>query len=253
MANENTRRTPAQVIHGLQDGLECLLELAAMERPVGSRELARKLGQSYTRVNRLLGTLTHMGLADQTANRKYIPGPGLHILAALSLRGSHLLDCSMPYVRKLGEETGMRVALGMRWRTHVCYLYHGLTSAGQMSPAIASHDLYPADQSSIGVMLLSELDDDQILQLFNASGSSVTTTPNAKVLQENVEQARRQGYSVASNKGSVAVPVGSPVIAGLALVTASGKRLTKRESVVLSKKLHQAADAIDKAMARRVG
>jgi len=118
-------KPPAQINQGLRDGIECLLEIAAMERPVGSRELARRLGQDHTRVNRIISTLAYMGLAEQTADRKYIAGPGLLVLAGLSLRGSPLYRCAMPHLEELGVATGYQVALGLRWRTNVSYLYHG--------------------------------------------------------------------------------------------------------------------------------
>jgi len=58
---------PAQPNLSLINGLTCLQELIASPSLVGSRELARRLGLEPTRVNRLLGTLAQLGLAEPSA------------------------------------------------------------------------------------------------------------------------------------------------------------------------------------------
>ncbi len=237
----------------LIDGLECILELCAMERPVGSREMGRELGIEHTRVNRFLSTLESIGLAIQTSDRKYIPGPGLHVLSAMSMRGSHLLDGALPIVRKLGAETGLRVALGVRWRTNVCYLYHGHTEE-QIAPGIASHNLYPVEQSSIGVMLLTELTSEQIQELYAAPGAGVMTAPDMDELLRHVESARQLGYAISSNLRSIAVLVGQRPIAGLALArdVDEGQALTPAEVKQCLPSLQRAAETITRTLARRV-
>ncbi len=197
---------PAQPNLSLQCGIDCLLELASTSDPVGSREMARRLGEEHTRVNRLLGTLAHLGLAEKTPDRKYAPGPGVHLLAAMSLRGSKLLRAALPPIRHLMERTGERIALGVRWRDHVCYLFHGGPDE-PIEAAVAPENLFPAKQSSIGMVLLGEFTGDR--------------------------------YAI-SPTGSLAVPVGDPPIAGLAV---SGK-VSKNRVNTLVKELRATADAI---------
>jgi len=69
------RRGPAQPNHSLKRGLACLQSVVSSERPVGSREVARLLGEKHTQVNRLLGTLASLGLAECTPDWKVLPGP----------------------------------------------------------------------------------------------------------------------------------------------------------------------------------
>lgn len=210
-------KPPAQVNQSLRDGLICLLELASMETPVGSRELGRRLGFEHTRVNRLLGTLAYMGLAEKTSDRKYLPGPGLHVLTALSLRGSRLFRAAMPSLKTAAQRTGLKVALGLRWRTHVAYLFHG-DPTGDISAGIASQHLYPAEHSSIGLVLLAQLPDPEIRRLYQANDSAVTTPQDLEDLLRKVRQARLDGYGLSINHESLAVAVGNPAVAGLALV-----------------------------------
>src|SRR5450432_664771 len=109
---------PAQPNQSLANGIACLQALTAAEDAIGSRELARRLGLEPTLANRLLGTLAELGLAERTPERKYRPGPGIHVLAAQSLRGSGLLQAALPVIRGLLDE-GLAVALGVLWRSDV--------------------------------------------------------------------------------------------------------------------------------------
>ena len=114
---------PAQPNRSLIDGLACLQALAGTSGAVGCRELGRRLGLETTRVNRLLKTLAALGLAAQGQDRKYRPGPGIHVLAAQALFGSGLLRRAIDPLEDL-HRFGLTVALGVLWRDHVAYLYH---------------------------------------------------------------------------------------------------------------------------------
>ena len=70
---------PAQPNQSLIHGLECFQAVVAAGRPVGNRELARLLGADPTRVNRVLKTLAHLQLLERTPQRKYRPGPAVHV------------------------------------------------------------------------------------------------------------------------------------------------------------------------------
>src|SRR5687767_1336816 len=115
---------PAQPNQSLIDGLTVLQALAVAAGPVGGRALARELNLEPTRVNRLLKTLAFLGMAEQTSDRKYFPGPGMHILAARALYGSGLVTRAMPYLEQLVARYDRVVALGVLWRDQVSYLYH---------------------------------------------------------------------------------------------------------------------------------
>lgn len=144
---------PAQPNQSLIDGIVCLQSVVAADGPVGSRELARSLGEEHTRISRLLTTLASIGLLERTPSRKYRPGPGVHVLAAQSLQGSHLLAGAMPHLKPLLGR-GMTVGLGVLWRRQVCFLFH--SRPGQpLEESIGRHQLHPADRSSAGLALLA--------------------------------------------------------------------------------------------------
>lgn len=145
---------PAQPNQSLIDGLACLQNLAAQRGSIGVRELARQLDLEPTRAHRLIRTLAHLGLAEQDADRRYRPGPGIHVLAAQAMFGSGLIRRALGPLSQL-HELGLIVAMGVLWRDHVAYLYHG---EPDMTPqqAIGRVGLHPADRSSIGKVLTAK-------------------------------------------------------------------------------------------------
>ena len=113
----------AQPNKSLIDGITTLQALATSPDPVGSRELARRLDIDPVKVNRLLKTLAYLGIARQTADRKYTAGPGMHVLAAQSLFASGLIRHALPVLENL-RRFGHTVALGVLWQDNVSYLFH---------------------------------------------------------------------------------------------------------------------------------
>lgn len=151
---------PQQPNKSLMDGLLVLQTLTVAAKPIGSRMLATKLGLEPTRVNRLAKTLAGLGFLQQTAGRKYVVGPGVHLLAAQGIHASGLLPAALPELEKL-HRFGFTVSMGVVWRSQVSYLYHwhpGMTFAG----AVGMSEVFPAENSGIGHALLAQLSDEEI-------------------------------------------------------------------------------------------
>ncbi len=144
---------PAQPNQSLMHGIQCLQAISIADGPLGSREVARRLDLEHTKVNRLLGTLAALGFVTRTADRRYVPGPALHVLSAQSLSASGLLQASIPVLRR-GRIPDMIVALGVVWRDEVCYLVHAAPGVDP-GDAIGAHGAYPAAESVIGRCLQS--------------------------------------------------------------------------------------------------
>ncbi len=231
---------PAQPNQSLAGGLACLLQLVSTEEAIGCRQMARELGMAPTRVNRLLGTLAHLGLARRTSDRKYVAGSGINVLAAMTLRRSRLLACAAPHIEALRADTGLGVALGVLWRRHVCYLYHGPRNRPPLA-AVTGGNLFPAEISSIGKVLLAERSAGEVQALYRDRAEDEEPVDVTGLLAE-LKQVRAQGYAVYEGR-SVAVAVGDPAVAGLALM--GGARRLGRGVVA---KLQVAADAIAQDM-----
>jgi DNA-binding IclR family transcriptional regulator len=231
---------PAQPNQSLMNGLECLLAVAAAGRPVGGRELARQLDSEPTRVNRLLKTLAHLQVLERTADGKYRPGPGIHVLAALSLQGSHLVAAALPHARPWWE-AGYAFTLGVLWRQHLCFLLRARPEA-PFEQAVAGHEVVPAPQSSAGLVLLAHQPPEVVRGWAFEQGSRLLD-PVAE-LDGQLARVRAGGYGVrhySDGVASVGVPVGSPPIAALA---ASRPGLTEAEEAGLAARLRDTAGRI---------
>lgn len=236
---------PAQPNNSLILGVECLRLVTGAGGAVGSREVARRLGMTHTRINRLLGTLAFMGLLERDADRRYRPGPALHALAAQSMMASRLLPAALPVLRELGRD-GYTVALGTLWAGKVCYLYHQRYGQSQ-DEAILGHELWPAGQSSIGVALLAAKDEppDEAEPAEVPPGS--TLLPGQEV-GATVAEARARGFAILrfdDDVVSIGVAVGHPPVAGIAV---SRRHLGGEFLEAVATRLHDAAEEIDRRM-----
>ena len=207
---------PAQSNLSLANGLACLQAIVSAGRPLGSREVSRLLGLEHTRVNRLLGTLAALGLASKTPERKYQPGHGIHVLAAQSLRGSGLLAAALPHLRPLLDNY-LALALGVLWRKNVCYLIH-CHPGRPLEEGIGTLAPYPAVKSSIGTVLLAGMSDRAIRATLCAPPDPVSQS-ECRCIFRQIAGVRRDGFSLIRHfdtEATLAVPVGSPAMAGLA-------------------------------------
>jgi DNA-binding IclR family transcriptional regulator len=203
----------SQPNQSLIDGLGCLQFLASARNPVGCRELARRLDLNPMRANRLLKTLAEIGLAQQDAKKKYAIGPGIHALTAQSLFGSSVLKQALPLIKAI-DHPGLTVAIGVLWRGHVTYLYHGSVDEG-LEHGIGRIGLVPCFNSSIGRLLLAYEADSEIERLHSSAESGMTK----QQLLAAIRKIRKQGYAVVGKEPTVglAVPIGMPPAMGIAL------------------------------------
>ena len=156
----------SQPNQSLIDGIRCLQYLVSSDKAVGCRELARQMDMNSTRVNRLLMTMASIGLTIQDEHRRYLPGPGIHALAAQAIRGSSLFAQALPQLEAYAPRD-IVVALGVLWEDQVIYIWHSepgeRTNASQ---ALAGFRMLPAWQSVIGVSLLAAESDEQLRPRF---------------------------------------------------------------------------------------
>ena len=209
---------PAQPNQSLLDGLSLLQALATTGEPIGGRELARQLGWNAMRVNRLLKTLAFSGMARQTPDRRFVAGPAMHVLSVQSLFASGLLRRSIAPVERL-PRAKHPVALGVLWQDQVCYLFHA-SRRQPLTSALGTHGLYPATQSSIGMMLLAGRENAEIDRLF--ADRPTPGYASVATLKRRLAEIRREGSAYVVQRksplqASLAMPIGSPAYAALAL------------------------------------
>jgi|GEM_PF-84168 len=243
----NQAALPAQPNLSLIKGILCLQTMVFEGRPIGTRELARKLNFGHTCVNRLMGTLASIGLAEKNTERKYQAGAGIHVLAAQSLQSSHLLVCALPHIRALMDEK-LIVSLGVLWRKHVCYLFHG-NNQNALENGIGASKPFPVFKSSIGVAILASLDQ-------NAAQRMMFQRPDRlgknemKLLNSCISAAKKNGYASvlhSPSSATIAIAIGQPPIAGLAFAGINLLNIKDKNGYLkrLSGRLSEAAGRIE--------
>lgn len=208
---------PHQPNRSLIDGLGVLQALTASREPVGSRGLARQLGLEPTRTNRLLKTLAHLGLAQQDAERRYAVGPAIHVLAAQSIRASGLVGRAIEPLRAL-ERFRFITAMGVLWRTEVCYIYYA-TPGATVAQSLGSRDPHPATTSGLGLALLAQCDDEEIRRRY--ADQPIAGYPDPHALLARIAEVRRDGYALTTTErsptGTIAIAMGRPAYVALGL------------------------------------
>nr|WP_159465166.1 IclR family transcriptional regulator [Scandinavium goeteborgense] len=191
----------SQPNQSLIDGIRCLQYLVSSGRAIGCRELARLMGINTTRVNRLLMTMASIGLTMQDEQRRYLPGPGIHALAAQAIRGSALFSHALPILERAAPGD-LVVAVGVLWEDQVIYIWHS-EPGSKMSQALAGFHMLPAWQSVIGMSLLADESDESLQQRFSPE--------QWQQLVPNVQQQREKGHVIwhhSDGEVSMAQPLG---------------------------------------------
>jgi len=192
----------SQPNQSLIDGIRCLQYLVSSGRAIGCRELSRLMGINTTRVNRLLMTMASIGLTQQDAQRRYLPGPGIHALAAQAIRGSALFSQALPLLERYAPKE-IVVAMAVLWEDQVIYIYHSKPGS-QVSQALAGFHMLPAWQSVIGMSLLAAETDEALQKRFTAE--------QWQQLGPHVAQQRELGHVVwhhDDGEVSMAQPLGA--------------------------------------------
>lgn len=192
----------SQPNQSLIDGIRCLQYLVSSGRAIGCRELARLMGINTTRANRLLMTMASIGLTMQDEQRRYLPGPGIHALAAQAIRGSELFSHALPMLERHAPRD-IVVALGVLWEDQIIYIWHSVPGS-QTTQALAGYRMLPAWQSVIGMSLLAAESDEQLKPRF--------TSEQWLNLAPHIEQQRKTGHVIwhhDDGEVSMAQPVGA--------------------------------------------
>ncbi|MCK5844076.1 MAG: hypothetical protein KAG97_05165, partial [Victivallales bacterium] len=185
--------------------------------PISSLDLSRELGIEKTRVNRILKTLSHLGIAYRTSSRKYVSGSGMHVLAAQSLAASGLFRKSARHLEELSK-SGHVTALGVLWRDKVSYLFHHSPGI-PFQEAIGRSILYAASKSSIGMALLACKSNEEIIEIYGCE-RNIDGFESVDELLNRIREVRESGFAALSEFSghhSVAVKIGTPAFAAIAL------------------------------------
>lgn len=193
-----------------------ILCLFSPDRPaLNVTDVSRILGVSKSTVHNLLRTLQNFDfLSQDSVSKHYRLGRKVFELGTLYSRGNDLVTCALPHLLNLRAKTHETVKLGVLANTEAMVVkalespltLHTRGDEGRSAPLYCT---------GIGKALLSLLPNDEMLDVLARVGlrpfTPRTVTSLSKLVEE-VEQVRRQGYSVDCNENEDGVNcIGAPV------------------------------------------
>ena len=170
-AEPSARREPAvaddrYVVPALVRGLNILQVLSAARSRLTLSEVAGALGVTRSSAYRLLYTLEHLGFVVCDVDTKtYALGSRVLELGYSFLASRELVEVAMPHLVRLRDRTGWSAHLGELQGRDVVYLARVPTRRSIASNIHVGTRL-PARATTMGRILLSGLDDNDIRELY---------------------------------------------------------------------------------------
>ena len=189
-------------------------------------------------VYRVVMTLASEGYLDHLPNGDYRPGVRTLTLGTAALRSLDLVAIATPKLTELGERTGETVNLAVLSGDRVLYLIR-LRNSDLVTANIQVGSTLPAVHTSIGKLLLAQLDEADLQSRITDASFAANSGPNAKVslaeLRDELRTIRDQGWAMQDEElayglRSVAGPITAPTAAWSAGVNLRrpGARLVHR-------------------------
>jgi IclR family pca regulon transcriptional regulator len=219
---------PEYRVESLAKGLR-LLSLFTEQRPTWRvTDLAEAAGLPMPTAYRVVMTLTAEGYLDHLPNGDYRPGVRVLTLGTAALHSLDLVALATPRLQQLAASTGETVNLAVLTGDRVLYLVR-LRNSDLVTANIQVGSTLPAVHTSIGKLLLAQLDEADLRERVSDASFPAQHGPNAKVsldeLRQELAQIREQGWAVQDEElayglRSVAGPISGPdgrVVAGVNL------------------------------------
>src|SRR5690242_9871614 len=217
-AEAETADRPEYRVEALAKGLR-ILSLFNEQRPSWRvSDLAAAAGLPMPTVYRVVMTLVAEGYLDHLPNGDYRPGVRTLTLGTAALRSLDLVALATPKLQALGQATGETVNLAVLTGDRVLYLVR-LRNSDLVTANIQVGSTLPAVHTSIGKLLLANLDDEDLRTRITEGSFPRQHGPNAKEsldeLKHELTQIREQGWAMqdeelAHGLRSVAGPIVGP-------------------------------------------
>lgn len=230
------------IVPGLVRGLRVLGAFTPERKDMSLSELAKELGLSRSAAFRTTYTLTQMGFLLQDARTKsYTLGPAVLRLGYGYLATRELVEVALPELERLRDETDWSTHLGIRDGSRVLYLLRVPSRLG-MGSIVHVGSRLPAASTTMGRVLLADLDEATIIALYRNSAEHKRSYP--EVLQQ---WKRDQGAACIEQIGSFETGIASvaaPVrdISGKVIAAINATKATDGPSAIPAA-ITQAVDA----------
>lgn len=258
MANNTAPKLVKQTekpLSSLSKGLELLLKLKELSRPLGLSEAARLLGFNKATTFRVFATLERYGFVERDGfQRTYKIGVSAFSVGAGYLNVDRRAKIRA-VMRQLVSESGHTVTMSVLDGVSVIFVER-LDGTSRVRVTVEVGSRAAAHASASGKVLLAELGDIEVKRRFKGEKlrrlTNTTITSIDRFLAE-LSTVRMRGFATSneeSTKGLCAISVplrnlGRSCVAALTIAFPSGS-LMKKEQGMLAQKLRAAATEIEK-------
>src|SRR5580704_3699768 len=214
-AGPDSATPPQYPIESVDNALRLLL-LFSEQPVVRLTEVGSHLGVAASTAHRLLAMLQYRGFVRQDpATKAYAPGPALTVIAASINRRSDARARARPVLEKLNVDLNETITLG-RLEGRAVNFVDSIEGHQTVRVVSRAGQVMPANCTSTGKVMLSELSADELRRLFpgeqleTMTGRSIATRTE---LEAELERIRRRGYSASteeSEEGVASVAVAVP-------------------------------------------
>jgi IclR family acetate operon transcriptional repressor len=207
---------PRYPIESVDNALQLLLLFAEQPR-VRLTEVSKHLGVASSTAHRLLAMLQYRGYVQQDPTRAYEAGPVLRRLGVESLRKQNLSGAARPVLERLHDKLDGATTLGRLEGQHVVYV----DEVRNVKVAPLPSGSIPAHCTSLGKMILSQLELDELRDLYpreRLDQSTARSIASRSVLEAELRLARLRGFAVSDEElllGVTSVAVALPGLGGV--------------------------------------
>ena len=196
----------------------------AQRRPLRVAEIVAGLDAPQSSVSMLLKTLVARGYMDfDSETREYCPSVRIAFLGAWAVGNPRQRELIIEAMRRLSNDTDETILLGRRMGLFLQYL-SVIESSHRIRLTLSAGTLRPLHRTSIGILLLSQLPDDEVsrmLRRFNAEHSHQFDAADITATMRSIAFARDRGYFESESLATQ----GSGVIATLLPTPVRGQSL----------------------------
>lgn len=223
--------TSTEHVQSFARGLAVIRSFSAQAPAQTLSEISRSTGLARATVRRLLLTLEDLGYVRTVENR-YALTPKVLDLGYAYLSSLNVQSIAQPYLEVFGEKLGEASSVAVLDDTDVVYVAR-VPARRIMAVSIGLGSRFPAFQTSMGRVLLAELDDADVLDRYDRSDRSrITeyTVGDARALLDALVVVRERGWALVDQEleiglRSLAAPLTdtSGVIAAVNVSTHAGR------------------------------
>ena len=253
-------RQAGEHVQSLARGIAVLRSFSADSPRQTLADVARATGLTRATSRRLLLTLVDLGYA-RTDGKHFELTPRVLDIGYSFVASLNLNEIVQPYLEALSEELGESTSVSVLDDTDIVYIARVPTKR-IMTVAIGLGSRFPAYQTSMGRVLLAELDDDQVADVFARSRRDAVTEHTVRDLDAllvALHSVRDRGWSLVDQElelgvRSIAAPIHNATGCTVAAVNVSTQVGRTELDVVVDEflpALLTAAAQIDAALGMR--